>query len=277
MEQIQSTTFMAHLEQVPDPRRERGKQYEWAYILAIITAVLLSGKRTGQAIAQWPRWHKVLRGVRAQGRLVHLLSLVRHESGMVLAQAEVMEKSNEITAAPDLLAEQTLSGTVRTMDALLTRRALAEQILAQQGHYLMVVKENQPRLYEHIDLLFRQPPVPAYEDEHLACRTTDKGHGRIEVRTLESSTALNDYLDWPGVAQVLRRHCRRVCQKTGEVSETVTYGLTSLSREEALPPHFPPPHPSHFRAPDRDYLLHNPALVTEGRRRVKPNDNVTGR
>jgi predicted transposase YbfD/YdcC len=301
MEWIQSTTFMAYLEQVPDPRHERGKQYEWAYILAIITAALLSGNRTGRAIAQWARWHltalrpkrkripsdstfyralrqldlevlerqvatytqalaqqdptsgcitgpqgqvwcgqaldgKALRGVRAQGRLVHLLSLVRHESGMVLAQAEVMEKSNEITAAPDLLAGQTLSGTVTTMDALLTQRALAEQILARQGHYLMVVKENQPRLYEHIDLLFRQPPVPAYEDEHLTCRTTDKGHGRIEVRTLESSTALNDYLDWPGVAQVLRRHCRRVCQKTGEVSETVTYGLTSLSREEALPP-----------------------------------------
>ena len=100
----------------------------------------------------------------------------------------------------------------------------------------MVVKENQPALYEHIRLLFRTPPVPVDGDEHLACRTTDKGHGRLEVRTLESSTALNEYLDWPGVAQVLRRHCRRVRLKTGEVSETITYGLTSLRREEALPP-----------------------------------------
>jgi hypothetical protein len=50
----------------------------------------------------------------------------------------------------------------------------------------------------------------------------------LERRTLEASTALNDYLDWPGVGQVLRRTCRRVICKTGVVSEAVSYGITSL-------------------------------------------------
>lgn len=304
MERTQDSTFMAYLKQVPDPRHPQGKQYEWPYLLAIVATALLSGCRTGRAIAHWARLHtqellarlqpqrpqvpsaatfyralrcidvttleqqvgsftqtlaqtdhasgcvtgpqgqvwygqaldgKTLRGASTHGPSVHLLSLVRHGSGLVLAQAPVEEKSNEIPSAPTLLAGRDLSSTVTTTDALLTQRDLAEQILAQHGHYLMVVKGNQPALYEHIDLLFRQPPVPAHRHEHLTYQTTDKGHGRIETRSLESSTALNAYLDWPGVAQVLRRTCRRLVLKTGEVSRETTYAITSLSRAQALP------------------------------------------
>ena len=173
---------------------------------------------------------KELRGLRAHGQPLSLVHLVQHGSGTVLGQTEVSEKSNEITAVPALLAGRDLSNTVLTMDALLTQRELSQHILEQRGHYLMVVKENQPALYQAIALLFEQPPWLPREKatEYQVHRTTEKGHGRRETRVLESSTTLSAYLDWPGIRQVLRRQCKRVMVKTGEVSTKMTYGITSL-------------------------------------------------
>lgn len=181
---------------------------------------------------------KALRGANKHGMALHLVSLVRHESGCVLNQCAVAAKSNEITAVPHLLAGRDLRGTVTTMDALLTQRALAHQIGAQHGYYLMVVKENQPALYAQIELLFNVPPVPVRPGELLTYSHTERsGHGRLETRTLDASTALAGYLDWPGASQVMRRTCRRVILRTGEVSSATTYGITSLGRDLALPPH----------------------------------------
>jgi predicted transposase YbfD/YdcC len=178
---------------------------------------------------------KALRGARAHGEQVHLVSLVHHADAVTAAQTAVAEKSNEITAVPQLLAGRDLTGTVTTMDALLTQRTLAQQILDQHGHYFMVVKANQPELYQAIELLFARPPWTKEEQarEYDIHTTQNKGHGRLERRTLESSTALNGYLDWPGARQVMRRTCRRVIRKTGEVSEGVTYGITSLTCPQA--------------------------------------------
>ncbi len=177
---------------------------------------------------------KTVRGVRAHGRTVHVVSLVRHD-GIVLAQTAVADKSNEITAAPRLLAGRDLQGTVTTMDAELTQRALAQQVVNQGGHYLLVVKANQPTLSAAIATLFAQPPWLAHERaaEYQRHRTVDKGPGRLETRVLEASPSLNEYLSWPGIGQVLRRTCRRVLLTTGEVSEEVTYAITSLTPREA--------------------------------------------
>lgn len=178
---------------------------------------------------------KALRGARAHGQQVHLVSLVHHADAVTAAQTAVAEKSNEITAVPQLLAGRDLTGTVTTMDALLTQRTLAQQILDQQGHYFMIVKANQPELCQAIELLFARPPWTKKEraSEYDVHTTENKGHGRLERRTLETSTTLNGYLDWPGVGQVMRRTCRRIIRKTGVVSEEVTCGITSLTRPQA--------------------------------------------
>lgn len=176
---------------------------------------------------------KAVRGANRHGAQVHLVSLVRHDDGRVLGQLAVADKSNEITAAPRLLARHPLRGTVTTMDALLTQRELATQIRSQGGHYLMVVKANQPELLAAITTLFATPPLPETTDAADIVTTCDKGHGRLEIRTLACSAALNDYLTWPAVGQVLRRTCQRVILKTGVIEEEVTYGVTSLTPEAA--------------------------------------------
>jgi predicted transposase YbfD/YdcC len=186
-----------------------------------------------------PRWAgqaldgKALRGASRHGASVHLVSLTRHADGVVLGQVAVDGKSNEITAAPRLLAGRDLAGTVTTVDALLTQRALAAQIRRQGGHYLMVVKENQPELHAALHRLFTEPPPPLASDCAEARTATEKGHGRLETRTLERRAALTGHVDWPGLGQVLRRTYRAVELKTGKVSAEVNYGVTSLAPGEA--------------------------------------------
>jgi predicted transposase YbfD/YdcC len=190
--------------------------------------------RPGQPPPAAPPWlghaldGKAVRGANRHGGRVHLVSLVGHADGRVLAQVAVDQHSNEITAAPRLLAGRDLRGTVTTMDAQLTQRGLARQISAHGGDYLMVVKENQPDLYHAIHHHFTTPPPPLPSDHVARVTTVGKGHGRLETRTLERTAALNDALGWPGMQQVLRRTGRRVILATGEVQEAVSYGITNL-------------------------------------------------
>jgi predicted transposase YbfD/YdcC len=178
---------------------------------------------------------KDVRGASAHGEHTFLVSLVRHDSAYVLGQQAVDVKTNEITVVPALLAGRDLTATITTMDALLTQRHLAQQILDQHGHYLMIIKKNQPNLYWAADLVFREPPMPVRPGELLTTKTENKDHGRLETRSLASTTALNEYLRWPGIAQVMRRTCRRINTRTGRVEVEVTYGLTSLPRTLAGP------------------------------------------
>lgn len=176
---------------------------------------------------------KAVRGACAHGQPTHLVSLVQHTSAVTLAQVAVEQKRNEISAAPALLQGRAGPGTVTTMDALLTQRALAEQIEQQGGYYLMVVKRNQRQLYDDLTLFFQHPAIAADYEQTDRVQTITKGHGRLETRTLECSTAGADYLVWPGIAQIVRRTCERTVIKTGKHSVEVSYGLTNLGSDEA--------------------------------------------
>ena len=172
---------------------------------------------------------KWVRGAGAHGREVHLLSTVQHD-GLVLEQTAVPAGSNEITVAPSLLAGYDLAGTVITADALLSQRELAAQILAQGSDYLLPIKGNQPESQEAIAALFDAAPWqhPHWPDTYQHHTSVEKGHGRLEQRTLEASPILNAWLRWPAVGQVLKRTCRRTELSTGELTESVTYAVTSL-------------------------------------------------
>lgn len=92
----------------------------------------------------------------------------------------------------------------------------------------MIIKQNQPTLYAAVQLVFDEPPLPRRPGESHSTRTVAKAHGRWERRTLATTTALNDYVRWPGTAQVLRRICRRSHERTGRIETEVTYAITSL-------------------------------------------------
>jgi len=112
---------------------------------------------------------------------------------------------------------------VLTGDALYCQRQICSQIREAYGHYLVIVKENQPQLYRDIELLFAQPPPG---EVFPTVQQWNRGHGREEVRRLWASTALREYLDWPGVSQVCK--VERVTERKGKVSSEVRYAITSL-------------------------------------------------
>jgi predicted transposase YbfD/YdcC len=190
---------------------------------------------------------KTVRGASAYGRVVHLVSLVDHESGLVLDQAQVAVKLDERRIAEQILArqiaQQRLVNTVTTMDALHTTAKQARQIVQGGGHYLLVVKRNQRALYNEIALVFDElPHCNGHEQElwqYAATTSEDRGHGRHQRYLLESTTALNDYVTFPAVAQVLRRiRTTKQQAKTGKLagrwvtSRTAEFLITSLSPQQ---------------------------------------------
>jgi len=105
------------------------------------------------------------------------------ENRLVLGQKKVNEKSNEITAVPDLLAQLDISGCVVTLDALNTQTAIAKQIVDADADYILAVKKNQGTLYEDLEMLF-----DGFEEEHYqsvsyqTAQKTNEGHDRQEYR-----------------------------------------------------------------------------------------------
>src|SRR5262245_46717291 len=176
---------------------------------------------------------KTLRGSKKQGAPgTHLLSALAHHVGVTLAQHAVDDKTNEITAVATILHQLVLEGRIVTMDALLTQRHVAQTIVDRGGDYVMIVKENQPRLRADVELVFTLPPVGDRQD---TARTVDIGHGRIEQRNITTSEALVGYSDWPGLAQVFELGRHIIIQKTGEERVEVVYGVTCLSPARATP------------------------------------------
>lgn len=172
----------------------------------------------------------------------YALSVYDVTVGKTLAQIEVGNKENEITKAPEVIRLAKIAGKVVTGDALHTQKRLAQTILDEQGDYLFPVKENQPQLYKNIQALFAPDyPKPGFgkiQTDFLTAQKVNKGHGRIETRTLTTSEMLNAYAAWPGLAQVYRLERqfqwwrRGRCYKT---SSQVEFGITSLSRKKASP------------------------------------------
>ena len=187
---------------------------------------------------------KTLRGTRIADEepADHVLSVYDVQQQRVLAQAAVERKENEIVAAPRALEQVAIAGKIITGDAMHAQRALSAQIVARGGDYLWVVKENQERLYQDIERLFTPDlPKPGFgkiTTDFLQAETVNKGHGRIEKRRIQTSTMLNDYVDWPAVRQVYRLERHFTWMRQGKViktSQEMEYGITSLPREKASP------------------------------------------
>ncbi len=151
---------------------------------------------------------------RAEGKApLHLLSAFATTSRLVLGQEAVSDKSNEITAIPELVARLGanggLKGSIVTIDAIATNAAIAAAIRDVGADYLLAVKANQPTLRADIEAVFNDFP-PAAGDVDI---DVDKGHGRIEQREV----AVVREVDWlkgdrrfpgelrlPGAATIIR-------------------------------------------------------------------------
>jgi predicted transposase YbfD/YdcC len=195
-------------------------------------------KAAAQPLRQWVLDGKSLRGSHRPAHAQQaqsVLSLYDVRNQHVVAQRELAGKGHERTTALALVQELDLSGVLLSADALHTQPAWCHAVRRQGGDYLLIVKANQRLLRSDIALLFSDAPKRWLPEQ--SCYQVNQGHGRLEVRTIRTSTQLNDYIaaKWCDVAQVFQLQ-RRITRQRRTTTETV-YGITSLSARVAPPRH----------------------------------------
>jgi predicted transposase YbfD/YdcC len=120
---------------------------------------------------------------RERGRAaLHMVSAWATENKLSLGQVVVGEKTNEITAIPELLQLLEISGALVTIDAIGCQKEIADQVREREGDYVLAVKQNQPTLYEQVEGAIDE----ALEQDAEAIaehQTVETGHGRQETRT----------------------------------------------------------------------------------------------
>jgi len=182
---------------------------------------------------------KTLRGTIPKGESngVHLLAAYLPEEGIVLMQVAVDSKESEVTAAPRILTALDLRGRLVCGDAMFTQRDMSAQVLYEGGDYIWFVKENQPRLKEDVEQFFAPArKAPGWHAPELAreqAQTTEKGHGRLEQRTLTVIADDQGFIDWPGLQQVFKLERKVTETSTGVITMDEVVGITSLSPERA--------------------------------------------
>lgn len=166
-------------------------------------------------------------------RAIYMVSAWAEENELVLGQRKVDEKSNEITAIPELLKMLALSGCIVTIDAMGTQTNIAQTIIAAQADYVLSVKENQGNLFEDISVLFAVDQVQNFKYASFEYeKTTNKGHGRIDVRECWS-TSNPEYLNlirnvqnWMGLKSIAMIVCTRIIEN--KETKHVRFYISSL-------------------------------------------------
>ena len=160
---------------------------------------------------------------------LHSVRVWASEFGLTLGQVACAEKSNEITAIPELLRLVDIQGAIITIDAMGTQKAIAAQIIAGKADLVLALKGNQetlhPAVIDYIDEQLEGDLASA--QEHV---TTEKGHGREEMRTylqLPAPEELPDFMRWKGLKSIAMVTSR--CLRDGQETVEVRYYISSLT------------------------------------------------
>jgi predicted transposase YbfD/YdcC len=172
---------------------------------------------------------KALRRALRQGSVPHIVSAWATANGLALGQVRVADKSNEITAVPELLRALELAGCIVTLDAMGCQKKIAREIVEADADYVLALKGNQEAVHEEIktfldDAIRCAPGTLAYTE------TLEKGHGRIETRRYWQSDRLDWFADrdlWEGLRSVGVVEAEREIQ--GQIQRERRYFLSSLT------------------------------------------------
>jgi predicted transposase YbfD/YdcC len=164
---------------------------------------------------------------------IHMVSAWATQNHVVLGQLKTEEKSNEITAIPELLRLLDVSGCLVTIDAMGCQRAIAQQIVTQGGNYVLALKRNHEHLYEAVEALFQPAPTTPSAGPPLSYyETTDKAHGRVEIRrhwTTDAVTELEQHEAWAKLSCLGKVESER--HVDGKVTCEQRYYLASIPND----------------------------------------------
>jgi predicted transposase YbfD/YdcC len=163
---------------------------------------------------------------------IHMISAWAARQNLVLGQAKVADKSNEIVAIPKLLDLLTIEGATVTIDAMGCQRAIAEKIIAKKADYVLALKGNQGTLRDDIELFLTEQAERGFADATMTRhKTLEKNHGRIETR-ITTATDDIDWLkqrhSWPGLKSIVMVESEReIIGPDAEVEHEKRYYIAS--------------------------------------------------
>ena len=160
---------------------------------------------------------------------IHMVSAWAVGNGIVLGQIKTDEKSNEITAIPELIKQFELKDTIVSIDAMGCQKAIAKQIIDKKGDYVFSLKGNHSNLHDQIKLFFEDTSNGQAELDTF--ESTDGDHGRIEIRRYATCSDI-DWLQgkeqWAGLKTITKvQRERRTDNKT---STETSYYISSLDK-----------------------------------------------
>lgn len=177
---------------------------------------------------------KTVRGAKQTGESkskIHLVSAWAVENSLVLGQVKVNEKSNEITAIPELLDMLEIKNKIITIDAMGTQKGIAKKIIERKADYLLALKNNHKNLFEDISYYFQEESKNK-TSEFQYFKTLEKNHGRIETRecyVCKNIDWLENKNEWTGLKSIVMvRNTREIADKK---TVELKYYLSSLSNE----------------------------------------------
>jgi len=172
---------------------------------------------------------------RSQGKeAIHMVSAWACRNRLVLGQWKVADKSNEITAIPELLRLLAIKGCIVTIDAMGCQTTIANQIISQEADYVLALKDNQQRLHQQVQDLFDEALTdPKTVIPYHFAQTVNKAHGRIETRrcwTIDDPDYIA-WLDpqqrWADLRSVVRIETERRLGQ--DISREIRHYITSLA------------------------------------------------
>lgn len=165
---------------------------------------------------------------------IYMVSAWATQNRLVLGQVKVDDKSNEITAIPELLKVLSLNGCIVTIDAMGCQREIVKQIREGGGDYVITLKKNQGGLYERVEALFQSALTQQYKGfTFSSTRPLEQGHGREETRYCMMLSEIQAQIDperkWLDLQSVGRQDAMRVVN--GKTTIETRYFISSLPND----------------------------------------------
>lgn len=164
---------------------------------------------------------------------IHMVSAWNSANGVVLGQEKTAEKSNEITAIPELLEVLELKGCIVTIDAMGCQTAIAEQIIKKKADYVLALKGNQSHLHDEVKSFFKLAEQENFKGVNADYyENYDKGHGRIEYRQCWVIDADKNHfpscVKWKNIKRIVMVKSRR--ETKDKLTQDTRFYITSLAQ-----------------------------------------------
>lgn len=170
---------------------------------------------------------KTIKGAKEHGNKsqIHMVSAWANSNNLIFGQLKVKEKSNEITAIPELLDAIFIKDCIITIDAMGCQIAIAKKIIKEEGNYILAVKGNQKTLQLNIEdsFLFLKPDTVS--------KSIDAGHGRVEERTcsvIKNLEYIENSKDWEGIKTIVKVESSRYFKSTKKHEISTRIYISSL-------------------------------------------------